>query len=143
MSERDISYTYGPVPRNDETRSIVEQAEKAFMIDHKRKWDGIVVARQRRARLRSKLEFPLMRVGRGILYARRLWIRDVFERINPIEGQDYYSPTGLDAEIEHRDDEKVVLRRDVVVTRNLQKGPILMGGWIKSIGSVDRYVYYG
>jgi len=143
LTDRTISYTYGPVPLDDEIRNAVELAEKAFMISYKRKWDGVAV-RRNRERIRSSPPIkPLMRVGRGFCYGRRLWIRAVYDLIDPESLTGFYYPERNDAIIEAMDDPRVHLYRPVVLTRNDRPefAPIIGSGFIRELDGVGGWSY--
>jgi len=130
LSDRSIPYSYGPLLEDDEIAERVYLAEKAYMREYKRKWDGVqptFEAVQKSIKSKGKRYSPPQCVEVGPVMATRLWIKPVLEEFmdelevdrgqqSVVTFRSYKS-----ALLEKLEDPAVAIYRAPVITRNERK----------------------
>jgi len=132
--DRRIDYVYGPLLA-DEEEHIVERAEEASIIRYKRKWDGVPYKPERPRRVKTVLPDSPIRIARGPVVVKRLWIKEVWEEFMDVLEFDFdrsHLSLGWTWRTLLLDDKRLSARRDPVISRNDRRAfaPPLRGGWI-------------
>jgi len=138
---RELEYTYGPVV-DDETDAEVVLAEKAAISEYKRKWDGVPYRPERPRKETTTLAPAPIRISRGPVVVRRLWVKSVFERMQyDLKPYDWVSDGWTPYTIK-RDHPEYSLHRGCVISRNDRKdfAPYLGTDWV-GVRDEEKLVY--